>query len=131
MTIGIKSKYFHCYWDSMFISAMSYPEKINKNSKEDLLKQKHFKIYFNSFKYVVSCKFCRDYIKTVLEKEFPLDFSGRVQLMHSIYLWKDSVNKKLIKQKCDFTKKSPPFEKILKKYEKLRATCDKKIGKCV
>ena len=46
-------------------------------------------------------------------------------------LWKNAVNDKLIAQGCPVTKKSPPFEVIVKRLEKMTAKCDKKIGKCV
>ena len=131
MVQGVKSKYFGCYWDSMFLTAMIYPKKIDKKNKEHLLKKKYFKEYYNSFKYIIPCSFCRDFIKDILEKELPINYNGRIELMKSIYLWKDRVNKKLLDKDCSFTKKSPPFYVILKKYEKLRAKCDKKVGKCI
>ena len=131
MTVGVKSKYFGCYWQSMFLSAMVYPDKINLKVLSDKKKQKEYKKFFASFKYVLGCKFCREFIKDVLEKKYPLDFSGRIPLMYSIYMWKNSVNEKLIAQGCKVTKPSPPFKDILKKYEKLQARCSKSIGKCV
>jgi len=131
MVQGIKSKYFGAFWTSMFLVAMGYVKKFDKNDPSHVKKLSEFRKYYNSFKHVIPCKFCRDFIKNVLEKEIPLDFSGRTKLLKSIYLWKDRVNLKLIKQGCDTTKPSPPFEEILYKYESLVAKCDKKIGKCV
>lgn len=131
MVAGIKSKYFGCYWQSFFISAMVFPEKINLNNPEHVLKVKHYKQFYGSIKYIIACKYCREYTRDVLEKKFPLDFSGRIPLMKSLYIWKDAINNKLIAQGCDFTKPSPPFEVILARYEKLKARCNKKIGKCV
>lgn len=129
MTRGVKSKYFSCYWATLFLTALAYPEKADKiKDKEQIA---HFKVYYNSLKYIIPCCFCRDFIRDHLEKEFPLDFSGRKQLIYSVYLWKDAVNKKLIGQGCKKTKPSPPFEIILKRLEKKYATCDKKVGKCV
>ena len=65
-----------------------------------------------------------------MQKVIPLNYLGRVELMYSIYQWKDLVNQKLIMQgnQC---KSSPPFAQVLAKYDKLRATCNKKLGKCV
>jgi hypothetical protein len=131
MVQGVKSKYFSSYWDTMFMSALIYPTKIDNNNKAHLETQKHFKQFYGSFKYVLGCRFCREYIINVLEPELPLDFSGKIPLMRSLYNWKNAVNLKLIKQNCPFTKPSPKFSVILKKYEKLRARCDAKVGKCV
>lgn len=129
MAPGVKSRFFGCYWQSMFLTAMVYPEKAD--SIKDKEKIRHFKAYYNSFKFILPCKFCREYIKDHLEKELPLDFTGRKKLIYSLYLWKDSVNNKLISQKCKKTKKSPSFGLVLKRLEKLYAVCNPKIGQCV
>jgi hypothetical protein len=123
---GVKSKYFGVYWDSMFLTALGFPEKV-----ENKTTLKHYKQYFESFKYILPCKFCREFIVEKLDKEFPHDFSGRKQLIFSIYLRRDAVNKKLISQGCKTTKPSPPFEVILKRLEKKYATCNATVGKCL
>lgn len=131
MVTGIKSKFFGCYWQSMFITGMTLYEKFDKKNKEHVKKRRDFQRFYASFKNVISCKYCREYTKTVLEKKYPLDFSGRIALMKSLYIWKDQINKKLIAQGCDFTQPSPPFKEILAKYDLLRASCNKKVGKCI
>ncbi len=128
---GVKSKKFGPIWTTMFITAKCYPSKIDYTNKTHLLKMKRYKVFYDSFKHTLPCKFCRDFVKKVLMKKYPLDFSGSVDLMHSIYIWKDQVNKKLISQGCEYTKQSPPFSTLLKKYNKLSAKCDKEKGKCV
>lgn len=123
---GVKSRFFGCFWQSMFLAAMVFPKtKPNK----DIVKK--FKRYYDSFKFILPCKFCRDFIKEKLEKDIPLDFSGRIGLIRSIYMWKDAVNKKLIAQGCKKTKPSPSFEVILMRLEKMYATCSPKVGMCV
>lgn len=129
MGAGVKSAEFGCIWKTMFISAMCYPSNIR--TKDDILKRRRYKTFYNSLKYVIPCKYCREYTRDVLEKKFPLDFRGRLSLMYSIYIWKDQINKKLINQGCKKTKISPPFKEVLNKYKQLSAKCDKKIGKCV
>jgi hypothetical protein len=129
MVNGVKSRYFGCYWQSMFLSAIVYPENVDPVRDKETIR--HYKNYYSSFKYILPCKFCREFIQDTLEKKYPLDFSGKINLMHSLYIWKDAVNNKLISQGCTRTKKSPPFDKILKKFEKLHARCNPKIGKCV
>lgn len=129
MVAGIKSSEFGCIWKTLFITAMCYPRVIK--TTEDLLKQKHYKTFYGCLKYTIPCRYCREYTQDVLEKKFPLDFTGRLPLMFSLYTWKDQINRKLILQGCKRTKMSPPFEEVLQKYKKLSAHCDKKIGKCV
>lgn len=117
---GIKSKQFGCYWKTMFLTAMGYPEDIKK-CKNPIETKKRYKEFYNSFQYVLPCKFCRDYIKNVLNIYFPLDYTGREQLFESIYIWKDAVNKKLYEQGVSF-KKSPPLKVVKSKYNNYRAT---------
>lgn len=130
MVQGIKSKEFGCIWRTMFIIAMCYPEKFNKNCKSHIEKRKHYRAFYRALQYIVPCKFCRKYMQELIVPKIPLDFSGRIPLMYSLYLWKDAVNRKLIIQgnKCE---PSPSFDVILAEYEELRATCDPKKGKCV
>lgn len=128
---GVKSSEYGAYWKSMMMTAMCMPNKIDPTNKEHLRKIKYYKMFYNSLQYTLPCFFCRQFTKDVLMKKYPLDYSGRIQLMHSIFLWKKKVSEKLILQGCKVTKQSPPFSVILKKYEKLRAHCDKSIGKCV
>ena len=131
MVRGIKSKRFGPYWQSMFMTAMCYQETTDHKNKLHVMKMNKYKTYYNSFRHVIPCKFCRDFINKVLMKKYPLDYSGRINLMRSLYIWKDQVNKKLISQGCTKTKPSPPFEVILKRYNKLKARCNPTVGKCV
>ena len=128
---GAKSKEFGCYWKSFFMTALCYPEKIDPRNETHALKMKKFKNHFNNISYILPCKFCSEFTRDVLMKELPINYSGRIELMYSLYLWKDRVNKKLMDQGCTFTKPSPPFETVYKKYEKLRALCDKRVRICV
>jgi hypothetical protein len=130
MAKGIKSKEFGCIWKTMFIIAMCFPDKYIPKNKNHSQKLKHFKCFYNSLQFVIPCVFCRNFIKDLLAKRLPLDFSGRVNLMYSIYLWRDTVNRKL-KLQGNMCNSSPPFEEVLAYYESLSATCDKKKGLCV
>ena len=119
-TDGVKSKHFGCFWKSMFLTALCYPIDIKKCDNPEKTLRK-YKQYYNSFEYVLPCKFCREFIKKTLKKKYPLDYSGRLELFKSLYVWKDIVNKKLYQQGVS-RKKSPPFPFILKMYENYRAT---------
>lgn len=127
---GVKSKEFGAFWKCMFMISLCFPNIIDKNNKEHLDKIRHFKMYYNSLQYVIPCYFCRCYIKEVLMKQYPLQYTSRVALMKSIYIWKDMVSKKLQKQ-GNIIKPSPPFDVIKKRYEKLYANCDVSVGRCV
>lgn len=131
MANGIKSKYFGCYWSSMFMTAMCMPEKIDNSNPDHLKKVKNYKRYYDSFQYIIPCKYCRDFTRDILMKEYPLEITGRIPLMKSIYIWKKVISEKLISQGCKTTKPSPPFETVLAKYDKMTARCSKKLGKCV
>jgi hypothetical protein len=129
---GVKSKMFGCYWKSMLLSSLCYPDKIDITNKNHRNKMKYMKRYIESLQYVIGCKYCACFIKKVLLKKFPVDYSGRIQLMYSIYIWKDQVTKKLQKQDPQSCiKDSPSFDTVLKKYTKYYAKCDSKISRCI
>jgi hypothetical protein len=130
MVNGIKSKEFGCIWKTMFIIAMCYPEKFNKDCESHVAKRKHYRSFYGSLQYVIPCKFCRTFMKELILPSIPLDYSGRIPLMFSLYQWKDTVNRKLILQGNDCPP-SPPFEEILQKYTELTAVCDPGKGKCI
>lgn len=130
MVQGIKSKEFGCIWKTMFIVAMCFPEKFNKNCKSHIQKLKHYKSFYYSLQFIIPCKFCRDFMQNNIVSKFPLNFSGRIPLMYSIYTWKDAVNQKLINQGHKI-KPSPSFSVILNHYETYRAKCDKNKGNCI
>lgn len=127
---GVKSKKFGPpLWKVMFMMALGMPEKTNYSNKEHRLKIKHLKTFYGNLKHIAPCVFCKNFIRDYLEKEIPLDYSGKVPLMKTIYLWKKAVCLKLIKQ-GNIVKPSPPFSVILKRYLKYQATCHKTSGTC-
>jgi hypothetical protein len=130
MTKGVKSKEFGCFWKSMMLVSLCYPEKIDRKNKKHLKKMQSIKTYIETLQDVLPCKYCRCFMKKILIKKYPIDYSGRINLMHSIYVWKDLVTKKLQNQ-GHIVKNSPPFKVILKKYEKYYAKCDAKTSSCV
>lgn len=75
-----------------------YPYKL-KNTKEHKIIRKQFKSLLTSLKDILPCVFCRNSFKVFL-KELPINnfLVGRIELMYWLYLMKDKVNKKLIKQ---------------------------------
>lgn len=125
MINGVKSSEFGCFWKSLFLVSLCLPDKIDYNNKNHLQKIRYFKRYYNSLQNVLPCSFCRVFTKKVLMKKYPLNYSGRIALMKSLYIWKKVVGMKLGE------KKSPPFSEIRKHYEQFYATCDPKVGKCI
>lgn len=123
-------------WFSMFTVAANYPQEIDMKNKLHVSKMKKHKEFFEIFQYILPCKYCRRSYKKFL-KELPIKdyLKGRNSLMYWVYLIKDKVNKKLIKQEMENpgkfkTKKSPPFEEVCKFYEKIRASCSDKTKTC-
>lgn len=129
-TTGVKSKEFGAFWKTMFMVALCFPDKADANNKFHIEKIKNYKIYYGILKDVLPCKFCRNYIRDVLEIKYPLKYTGRVALLKSIYIWKKQVSLKL-KRQGNRVGPTPPFTEIRKRYEKLYATCDSKMGRCV
>lgn len=127
---GVKSKKFGPpLWQTMFMMAMGLPEKVDLKNKHHKLKVKHLKTFYSSLKYIAPCVHCKNFIRDYLEKKIPLDYSGMVPLMKSLYLWKCAVSKKL-KLQGNKVKPNPPFPVILKRYLKYRANCSKSLGTC-
>ncbi len=127
---GVKSKEFGAFWKCMLMISLCFPNVVDLKNKKHIQKIKHYKVYYNSLQNVIPCFFCRCYIKQVLMKKYPLQYTSRVALMKSIYTWKFMVSEKLRKQ-GNKVKKNPPFSVIKKQYEKLYATCDASVGRCV
>lgn len=158
---GMSTKFFGPkLWDSLFIMVLgAYPATFNPENTEHIKIKKAFIKTMCNLKYTLPCSFCRMSYKTFY-KELPIEeFTGsRVQMMYWLYLMKDKVNKKLIKQELDYltelyknlrtskiskfeyikstkmcfrTVPSPPFIEVLEKYEQYRAVCNKKLQKCV
>jgi len=103
-TSGLSTKHWGpSGWNFLFSCIMgTYPITVT-NSKQDLLIKKHFKQLFENMGYIMPCIFCRESYK-LFYKELPIEpfLSGRIELMFWLYLLRDKVNKKLIKQekKC-------------------------------
>lgn len=90
-------------WHFLFSCVIgTYPIKITKSKEHQRIK-KHFKQLFENLAYVMPCVFCRESYK-IFYKELPIKkfLVGRIELMFWLYLLRDKVNQKLIKQeeKC-------------------------------
>lgn len=150
-------------WYFMFASIMgAYPPKIDPNNQEHTLIQNSFKSMLTGLSYTMPCIYCRASFRDFL-KQLPIEpyLGGRIELMYWLYLIRDKVNKKLMKQEREcyddkkkklyakygksetyfyklrafkketlITKPSPPFTKVLDKYEQLRAKCSKRAKTC-
>lgn len=104
-TTGMSTKFWGPHaWDFLFTSIIgNYPYKVDKNNKEHIRLQKYYKNFLKSLESVMPCIFCRKSFKKFI-KQLPIgDFlGGRIELMYWLYLIKDKVNDKLMKQeqKC-------------------------------
>jgi len=153
-------KFGPALWKSLFFMILgSYPLKINSQNKEHIKIKKAFINTFYYLKYTLPCSFCRASYKEFY-KELPIEpyTNSKINMLYWLYLLKDKVNKKLIKQELDFytelytkyknkkitkeiytktskncfkTIPSPPFEEILKELIENRGACSKKMKKCI
>lgn len=114
--VNIRSSEFGAFWKSMFMVATSIYEKFDPNNSEHVQQQKNVKAFMTSLFKVLPCSVCRSYTQEVLLRIHPLDYSGRRQLMLSLYCIRDAVNHKLLQQGKPHARKSPPFETVYKKY---------------
>jgi len=167
-TSGMSTKHFGPQaWGFLFTSILGhYPVKIVKKNKEHKKIVLAYYYMLTNLHITLPCIFCRKSFKQFL-KQLPIKpfLNGRIELFYWLYLMKDKVNKKLIKQekklyqsektklkKLYFAQKiskkmyleqkdnlknnifktipTPPFEDVLKQYEKIRATCIKKLKSC-
>lgn len=147
-------------WDSLFSMIIGgYPVKIIPNNKEHAKIKRAYVSTMCNLQYTLPCSFCRASFKEYYNQVPINKYTGtRIEMMYWLYLIKDLVNKKLIhqereylrKQKDDYeskkiskkiytsnkkmcfkTKPSPEFVEVLDKYEALRASCHKKLKRCV
>jgi hypothetical protein len=160
-TKGMSTKVFGPkLWDSLFTMVLgSYPPIFNPKLSSHIRIKNAIVNTLKGLKYTLPCSFCRASYR-IFYKELPIKnfLDTRVNLMYWIYLMKDKVNKKLIKQeleyinnihleykknkisneeykdktqKCFVTAPSPDFITVLQRYEQNRAICNKKLQKCV
>lgn len=117
MITPVKSKSFGPIWKTMLLIATGYPDAPTVSER------KLYKAFYSDLFKVMPCSACRNYIKNILSKRWPLDFySGHVGLIKSIYKWKRHVNAKL-----GTSDKSITFDIVLGRYEKLfaKGACSK------
>jgi hypothetical protein len=123
-------------WNFLFTSILgSYPVCVKTKYHKEIRNQYLRMIY--ALQYTLPCKFCRKSFSKFIKYLNPKKFSKyRITMFYWLYLIKDLVNKKLLKQekkvkKLKFkTKPTPPLKNVLEKYNKYRASCDDKLKSC-
>ncbi len=102
-------------WVTVHAFAFGYPLDPTPIQKDQ------YKKFYTDMQYTLPCSYCRQSYGEFL-KVLPIDnyLETRLQLAYWTYLVHDMVNKKLSKQSGKKIK-SPPFIKIVNKYEKMRA----------
>jgi hypothetical protein len=100
-TMGMKTREWGPgAWKFLFASIMgAYPPRIDERNREHKRTRKYFYYMFKSLGYTMGCVFCRQSFKTFW-KQLPIRkfMDTRVNMMYWLYLMKDKVNRKLIKQ---------------------------------
>lgn len=91
-------------WRFFFTSILGgYPVKINVKNSHHLKTRYHYKKMLTSLGYTMPCIFCREsFQQFILDININKYLGGRIELMYWLYLIKNKVNEKLIKQekKC-------------------------------
>lgn len=157
---AMATKFYGPIWFSLFLMIMGrYPVKMDWEDEEQVMLSKHFYNLLTGLQYTLPCKFCRESFKGFMkELDIKQFMDTRIRMTLWLYLMKDKVNEKLIGQESEYkeriqgmykrgeiskqeflrekkmcfkTTPTPPFKDILKYYGKYRATCSKKIQKCV
>jgi hypothetical protein len=122
-TQGMSTKLFGPgTWIFLFSSIMGrYPVKIDVDNPEHIEIQNAFKSLLTSLDITLPCVFCRNSYKGFI-KELPIDefLIGRIELMYWLYLIKDKVNQKLIKQEKECFKQDK--QKIQELYHNKKIT---------
>jgi len=97
---GLSTKHWgKAGWYFLFSCVAGYPVKIDNTNTEHIKIKREYEKMFSSLAFTMPCIFCRNSFKQFLEL-VPIKryLSGRIHLMYWLYLVRDLVNKKLIKQ---------------------------------
>lgn len=111
-------------WTSMNCYGFGYPIEPTEDDK------KHYQAHYESYAYVLPCKFCREsYAQFILEEDTKLGpdvFKSRDTLTRWLYNIREKVNKKL------GVTYGVTYEDFVKKHEAFRAKCvkDKLVNGC-
>lgn len=117
--VNLKSEGFACFWTTLFMVATSLYETFDPKNKDHIRQRRAVEAYVKTTFKVLPCATCRTYSRDVLLKTVPMDYSGRRNLLYSMYLLKDAVNQKLIRQGNKRTKPSPTFESVYRRYSRM------------
>ena len=100
-TSGMSTKHWGpSYWTFLFTAVMgTYPVKVDWDNKNDIELVSEFTSTIKSLVSILPCIFCRESLNGFFF-ELPIEpYTGsRVEMMYWVYLIKDKVNSKLIKQ---------------------------------
>ena len=107
-------------WIFLHSCVMGYPVKINRKSKEDRLRKRMMKRFFETIGYIFPCRYCRESYNIFI-KELPIDkfLDTRKKLARWLYRIHNKVNKKLGIPQCDI----PTFKEVYDQYDSYRAQC--------
>lgn len=127
------------YWYVLFTMVLggTFPLKVDLNNKKHKEIIKYYKYTIKGLIYTLPCSICREsYNKFYYKNNINNFLTSKIKLAYWLYLLKDMVNKKLIKQELESgkvqTKTSPSFKEVLQKYYNIKASgCSNKYKKCM
>lgn len=107
-------------WVFLHSITMGYPQEIDENNEEHILRREGMISLFESLQYVFPCSYCRkSYAKFIEEKPIREHVNNRETLVLWFYNIHNNVNTKLGVPECDI----PTFEEFYEKYESYRSKC--------
>lgn len=101
----------------VFLHTMTFNYSLEPTDED----KKRYSSYFKSNQEMLPCKYCRQSYEVYIEY-LPIEpfLETREGVTYWLYRLHDLINKKLFVD-------SPPFEEVVKKYEKIRAKCSKMV----
>ena len=109
-------------WMFLHCITYGYPDKIDYNNHDHIIRKENMKIFFEKIGHVFPCKYCREsYLNFI--KEIPIDnnLDSRKDLVKWLYDIHNKVNDKLGVPQCNI----PTIDELNKEYEQYRAQCKK------
>lgn len=127
-----------------FLFSVAYGFDVNHDHTSQTLKIRKYREFFHSIPDILPCIYCRQSARKSFKKRKIMNFISKYKkypLLHYVYILKDDVNRKLIRQEKEMgsktkhmkncTKPSPPFAVVLKRILAMRAKdCSGSNGSC-
>ena len=128
---GLSTKHWGpSYWTFLFTSVMgTYPVKVDWDNTDHTFLVNEFKNAIMSLISILPCIFCRESLNGFIG-DLPMEdyMNGRIEMMYWLYLIKNKVNTKLIRQERRALREQK--QEILQRYPNNRVQYLSELSKC-